>query len=127
MRNIKNRLDYIREEIEDYSDVDDWLKKSEWSPLKQEKQMSISKVKKLCYEAFVTGTKGDVTFKDWWKDQRLNENMLPKQPCKKVKCLECGESVCDNLSYKIGHLYNKHNCKPSVDDYKAKIMLKKYF
>lgn len=55
-----------------------------------------------------------------------NENILPK-PYKKVKCQECGEEVCDNLNYKIGHLYNKHNCKPSVDDYKAKKMLKQYF
>lgn len=54
------------------------------------------------------------------------ENILPKS-YPKVKCLECGESVCDNLNYKIGHLYNKHNCKPSVGDYKAKKMLIQYF
>jgi hypothetical protein len=57
---------------------------------------------------------------------KTNENILPK-PYKKVKCAECGEDVCDNINYKIGHLYNKHNCKPSVDDYKAKKMLKQYF
>ena len=56
----------------------------------------------------------------------INENILPK-PYKKIKCLECGESVCDNLNYKIAHLYNKHNCKPSLNDYKAKNMLKQYF
>lgn len=126
MRNIKHRLDYIREEIDDYSDVDDWLKKSEWKPLKHEKQIPISKVEKLCFDAFKAGVKGNYSFKNWWIEQKLNENILPK-PYKKVKCLECGEEVCDNLNYKIGHLYNKHNCKPSVDDYKAKIMLKKYF
>ena len=27
----------------------------------------------------------------------LKENMLPKQPCPKVKCAECGEEVCDNI------------------------------
>lgn len=59
-------------------------------------------------------------------DNNVNENMLPK-PYKKVKCAECGEEVCDNLNYKIGHLYNKHNCKPSVNDYKAKRMLVQYF
>lgn len=56
----------------------------------------------------------------------INENILPK-PYKKIKCLECGEYVCDNMNYKIGHLYNKHNCKPSIGDYKAKSMMKKYF
>jgi hypothetical protein len=60
------------------------------------------------------------------KTWKANENILPK-PYKKVKCLECGEEVCDNINYKIGHLYNKHNCKPSVGDYKAKRMLKQYF
>jgi hypothetical protein len=59
-------------------------------------------------------------------DNNVNENMLPR-PYKKIKCLECGEEVCDNINYKIGHLYNRHNCKPSVGDYKAKVMLKKYF
>lgn len=59
-------------------------------------------------------------------DQFIKENILPR-PYKKIKCLECGEDVCDNINYKIGHLYNKHNCKPSVDDYKAKSMLNKYF
>jgi hypothetical protein len=127
MRNLKHRLDYIREELKDYKDVDDWLKKSEWKPLKHEKRIPLSQVEKLCYDAFVIGSKGDMSFKTWWSDQKLNENMLPKQPIKKVKCLECGESVCDNLGYKIGHLYNRHNCKPSVDDYIAKNMLKKYF
>jgi len=58
--------------------------------------------------------------------QTANENMLPR-PYKKIKCLECGEEVCDSINYKIGHLYNKHNCKPSVGDYKAKSMMKKYF
>lgn len=33
----------------------------------------------------------------------MHENMLPK-PYKKVKCAECGEEVCDNINYKIGHL-----------------------
>ena len=56
----------------------------------------------------------------------LKENILPRQ-CPKTRCLECGEEVCDSTNYKIGHLYNKHNCKPSVGDYKAKAMLKKYF
>jgi len=56
----------------------------------------------------------------------VKENILPR-PYKKIKCLECGEEVCDNLNYKIGHLYNKHFCKPSVGDYKAKRMLKQYF
>jgi hypothetical protein len=56
----------------------------------------------------------------------MRENVLPR-PYKKVKCLECGEEVCDNINYKVGHLYNRHNCKPSVDDYKAKSMMKKYF
>jgi len=56
----------------------------------------------------------------------VNENILPR-PHKKVKCAECGEEVCDNINYKIGHLYNKHNCKPSVGDYKAKRMLVQYF
>jgi hypothetical protein len=59
-------------------------------------------------------------------DEFIRENILPR-PYKKVKCAECGEEVCDNLNYKIGHLYNKHNCKPSVGDYKAKRMLKEYF
>lgn len=59
-------------------------------------------------------------------ERYVKENILPK-PYKTVKCLECGEEVCDNLNYKIGHLYNKHNCKPSVGDYKAKQMLTKYF
>lgn len=57
---------------------------------------------------------------------KVFENILPKS-YPKVKCLECGEHVCDNLNYKIGHLYNKHNCKPSVGDYKAKKMLNTYF
>jgi hypothetical protein len=60
------------------------------------------------------------------RNKKTNENILPK-PYKKVKCLECGTEVCDNVNYKIGHLYNKHNCKPSVGDYKAKRMLKQYF
>lgn len=60
-------------------------------------------------------------------DEFLKENMIPKQPAKKVKCAECGEEVCDKLDFKIGHLYNKHNCKPSVNDYKAKRMLIQYF
>ena len=55
-----------------------------------------------------------------------NENMIPR-PCPKTKCLECGEEVCDSINFKVGHLYNKHNCKPSVGDYKAKNMMKKYF
>jgi hypothetical protein len=59
-------------------------------------------------------------------DDVFNENILPRA-YKKVKCAECGEDVCDNINYKIGHLYNKHNCKPSIDDYKAKRMLKQYF
>lgn len=59
-------------------------------------------------------------------DQFIKENIIPKQ-YKKIKCLECGEEVCDNIDYKIAHLYNKHNCKPSVDDYKAKKMLNQYF
>lgn len=64
---------------------------------------------------------------DWQvTNSSIKENLLPK-PYKKVKCLECGEEVCDNINYKIGHLYNKHNCKPSVGDYKAKQMLKEYF
>lgn len=70
-----------------------------------------------------------IEFLDYnWRviNQPVKENLLPK-PYKKVKCLECGEEVCDNLNYKIGHLYNKHNCKPSVGDYKAKKMMKEYF
>lgn len=60
-------------------------------------------------------------------EEFLVENIIPKQPCPKVKCNECGEEVCDSLNYKIGHLYYKHNCKPSVNDYKAKRMLVQYF
>jgi len=56
----------------------------------------------------------------------MHENMLPK-PYKKVKCAECGEEVCDNINFKIGHLYNRHNCKPSVGDYKARRMMVQYF
>ena len=60
------------------------------------------------------------------KVQKMEENVLPR-PYPKVRCLECGQEVCDNINYKIGHLYNKHNCKPSVDDVIARKMLKQYF
>ena len=60
------------------------------------------------------------------KRTKINENILPR-PYKKVKCLECGEITNSDLNSKFAHLYNKHNCKPSVDDFKAKEMLKKYF
>lgn len=61
------------------------------------------------------------------ENRKTNENIIPKNPCPKVKCAECGQEVCDKIGSKIGHLYLKHNCKPSVGDYKAKKMLKEYF
>ncbi len=73
-------------------------------------------------------TSSRADFDIWWNEKyKTNENMIPKQPCPKVKCNECGEEVCDNINFKIGHLYNKHNCKPSVGDYKAKRMMVQYF
>lgn len=112
------------------------------------------KAKELCRRAYKAGERNisyieglepeemqgyDDGFEGWWEEQtwdldnltdnyhyKTNENVLPK-PYKTTKCLECGETVCDDLNKKIGHLYNKHNCKPSVGDYKAKIMLKEYF
>jgi len=123
MKNLKSRKIYFKEAVDD-SDLIPI--KGEWEPLKKENRFLLSEVKELCKLAFEAGEKGFLIFEQWWNDQHINENILPR-PFKKVKCLECGEEVCDNMNYKIGHLYNKHNCKPSLNDYKAIDMMKKYF
>lgn len=124
MKNLKHREIFIKENI---TDDDDWTPNvGNWEPLKHEKKISLSEVKEMCRLSFYAGKKGGQDFEYWWINKELNENILPR-PYPKTKCLECGEEVCDNIKYKIGHLYNKHNCKPSVDDYKAMEMMGKYF
>ncbi len=79
---------------------------------------------KMKYLLMLAGAKYTEKIED--PEMALSENILPK-PYKEIKCLECGEITNSDLNSKFAHLYNKHNCKPSVDDYKAKEMLKKYF
>jgi hypothetical protein len=112
--------------------IDNFLSEKEgWPPQKKwNEKMTEADLETICRKAYRAGAK-NIGFTVFWNnlgfpDDFVKENMLPK-PYKKVKCLECGEEVCDNVNYKIGHLYNKHNCKPSVGDYKAKKMLKQYF
>jgi len=58
--------------------------------------------------------------------ENFNENLLPKS-FKKIKCLECGEKVCDTINQKLWHLYNKHFKKSTVDEWEEQELLKKYF
>ena len=123
MNNLKNRENFLHEKIEE----DDWKPNvGKWEPLRHDKRITLLEAKELCRTSFYAGKKGGQDFEYWWGKQNLNENILPR-PYKKIKCLECGEEVCDNMSYKIAHLYNKHFCKPSVNNYKAMNMMKKYF
>jgi hypothetical protein len=48
-------------------------------------------------------------------DDFIDENLVPKQK-PQVKCNECDMLVIDDDLEKIGHLYSKHNFKPTVDD-----------
>jgi len=57
----------------------------------------------------------------------INENIVPQCKIKKVRCLECGEKVCDNTDQLLWHLYNKHFKKSTVNEWEEKILLKKYF
>lgn len=61
-----------------------------------------------------------------FKDFKSNENMLPK-PSQKIKCQECGEDVCDDWKYKIGHVQNKHFIKPTTNDDLIKNAIKTCF
>jgi len=148
MKNIKPRGEFLREEWSDkeieHTLPKDSLKKSldklrdvANTPESEydEGMITVKKAREIAFDAYRQGVSDaksynvvDVLgrFDKWWDSQHLNENMIPR-PCPKTKCLECGEEVCDSINYKIGHLYNKHNCKPSVNDYKAKAMLKRYF
>ena len=132
MKNLKNRESYFNDGV----DNNDLMQvKGDLNPLKHEKRIPLSEVKEIAYSVWKHLKKQSVdtpeklirkSFEIWWENQYLNENILPR-PYKKIKCLECGEEVCDNMNYKIGHLYNKHNCKPSLNDYKAIKMMKSYF
>lgn len=141
MKNLK----YIKDFISEGSDDNDWgPENSEWVPLQHDKKIPMSEVKKIAWESWYevyrrwgideySTQESDKDrerirkeFEDWWSKQRVNENVLPR-PYPKTKCLECGESIDNDLKSKIGHLFNKHNCKPSINDYKAKKMLKEYF
>lgn len=57
-------------------------------------------------------------------DDDINENSVPK-PSPQVKCDICEIKVNDNREDKIGHLYSKHNFKPSAD--KIEKWLLEYF
>lgn len=145
MNNLKKRDQYIQEELKPWSDKPDAEDmKRNIKPkftFAGSEMISMTKAMEIAWEAWKErdtqiaeseGTEFDykssrADFDIWWDGKyKTNENILPK-PYKKVKCDECGEEVCDNINYKIGHLYNRHNCKPSVGDYKAKRMMKKYF
>jgi len=63
---------------------------------------------------------------DGMQKLKLDENKLPR-PCPKIKCLECGEEVCDSLRSKIWHLENKHYLKLGEGDYMSNKTVKKYF
>ena len=155
MNNLKKRDTYIQEafrkdHLNNYKDVEldaerlNQLDKGEMVPLSVVKGMAWASFKKRDKDWAESegGDHNEVAckkeFETWWKEEAIAymsfkfgvepvyENMLPR-PYKTVKCGECGETVCDDQNKKIGHVYNKHNCKPSVDDYKAKSMVKKFF
>ena len=156
MNNLKKRDQYIQEtfrkdHLNNYKDVEldaerlNQLDKGEMVPLSVVKGMAWASWMKVCKKwAEDEGWKNEddnrikEEFETWWKEEGIAymsfkygvkpvyENILPR-PCSKIKCLECGELIDDNLKSKIEHLYNMHNCKPSVDDYKAKKMLTQYF
>lgn len=115
MKNLKNIKDFVNEKS-----VNSFSKEDLQKAFEDGKKYGLYQMPKSAGEPYGN-------FDIWFnKTYGTNENMLPK-PCPKIKCLECGEEVCDTMNQKIWHLYNKHNCKPSVDDYKAKKMLKQYF
>jgi len=60
-----------------------------------------------------------------WIDE-LDENFVPKS-LPKVECSDCGVEVEDNRNDKIGHLYSKHNFKPTVDEEDINTWLLEYF
>ena len=60
-----------------------------------------------------------------WIDE-LDENFVPKS-LPKVECSDCGVQVEDNRNDKIGHLYSKHNFKPTVDEEDINTWLLEYF
>lgn len=152
MNNLKKRDQYIQEELKSWNretsenhlepmDISKAAEKYTSKVLGYKKQSTPSKEWDWIEQAFIDGfnyKKGVTPMVDefdsgegggWvskWNKTPIKENILPR-PYPKVKCAECGEEVCDNINYKIGHLYNKHNCKPSVGDYKAKRMLVQCF
>jgi len=145
MKNVKSRDKFIVEGIGDMNADDEhvigWRDHGASKDAYKNRLIPMSEAKKIAWEAWkerdtqITESEGgDFDYKSskadfniWWEGKyKTNENVLPR-PCPKTKCLECGEEVCDSINFKVGHLYNKHNCKPSVGDYKAKNMMKKYF
>jgi hypothetical protein len=102
MNNLKKRDQYIQEELKPWSDHDSSNEVKPKFTFAGSEMISVDKAKSKAWDAWVEvhkrwaedeGWKTDDIpddrmkneFEDWWKEQKLNENILPK-PYKKVKC-----------------------------------------
>jgi hypothetical protein len=75
----------------------------------------VKETKEIKVQNFTDFINNRVKIKIEGEDDSVVENSVPK-PQPTVKCTNCGVNVTDCESDMEGHLYSKHNFKPTVDD-----------
>ncbi len=116
---IEESCDCPNKKVEDSCDCqNEKPEKPEKPEMKIERFSDFSKKLKLKSHTIEEDLETEETEED------VNENSVPK-PLPQVKCDICEINVNDNREDKIGHLYSKHNFKPSAD--KIEKWLLEYF